>query len=81
MQSERVRCALANEAANVGDGGFQQHVGRFQVAVHNAHGMQVVHASGDIDQRLVDGALPRQTTQLSIRKHSLALRLAHGAVC
>lgn len=49
--------ALADEAARVRRRGLEQHVARLQVAVHNAHAVQVVDAVGDVQQRAVDGAL------------------------
>ena len=40
---------LALEAAQVGGGGFQQHVGGLEVAVQDSHGVQVRHAGCHIE--------------------------------
>ncbi len=42
--------ALADEASVVGVGGLEQHVGGFEIAVHDAQAVQVLHARGHVQQ-------------------------------
>ena len=44
---------LACETAAVSVGGFEEHIGRFQVAIDDAQRVQVVHASRHVDEAAI----------------------------
>ena len=68
--------SLAEEPASVGCGRLQQHIGGFEITVHDPQAVQVRHASGNVQQRLVDAQL-RMATEL-FRSASL-VRCISGA--
>ena len=51
--------SLRGEAARVGVGALQQHVGRLEVAVHDAQVVEVPDPQSDVEQRPVHVALHR----------------------
>ncbi len=71
--------ALADEASGVRDRRFEQHVGGFQIAVHDGEAVQVVHAGRNVHERPVHAPLQDYVMPIVAQGHIADPNISAGA--